>query len=302
MAVTRWMSDYFEQAFLDYVFNDVNFQPDWWHALFYNGTTINARTGAASGGVEIVGNNYARQQVTDWELAVNTFGTHPNTHIATLVRTDAPITYPEPSANWGSGPIGAGAWYDASSGGNFLAAGTPSPATIADNITPQPGKQLVIPSAFFPVGLHQQRNQSTPFEYKFFQAALEDIFGHIFGITTRTNVLEFSIWTLLAPFTTWTEPTTDYARISVPPVMSAVAYDGTYYYVENTSEVRFGPVTTSNWGTSGVIAIMNGSSFVTDQFIWSSTTAAGGLYAVSSYTNGDYVVIPAGNLKFRLFA
>lgn len=306
MAVTRWGTDYFEKALLDYLFNGVAFQPEWWVALGINGTSTvwNARTGAITSGAEISGNNYARKRVTAWEVLQTFNGTYPHTHYWTHVRTTAQVQFDEPSANWGVSHVLRGAFYDASSGGNVLIPNLAIiPFSVPHAIVPQPGYQLTITSGCFGFGLYNQREQLA-LEFQFTLSGITDVLNHIFGISTRTNVLEFGIAAGFNGDGTIVEPSTNYARQSVVGLFGSPTSDGTYWYVTNPSEIRFGPVA-ADWNDSLTLVLFNSPapSHYTDSFCYLNVYTGNVLYAPHSLSVniGDYLVIPAGNIKFRMF-
>jgi len=109
------MSDYLEQKLLDYIFNNGAFaQPPTFIALF---TTMPADDG--TGGVEVSGGAYARQQVNinggaspTWDLAVTEGGG------GFEVDNTNEIAFPVATAAWGT-ILGMGI-YDALTVGNLM--------------------------------------------------------------------------------------------------------------------------------------------------------------------------------------
>ncbi len=121
------LSDYLENAWLDMLANGSAFTaPATWVALF---TTAPADDG--TGGVEVSGGSYARQQVNQdgatppyWNAIAQDSG-------AALTDNNGEIAFPQATASWGT--VVAVGIYDASSAGNLLYHGNLSASKTVDN-------------------------------------------------------------------------------------------------------------------------------------------------------------------------
>lgn len=129
------MSDYLENKLIDHVFRNTAYSVP---TTVYIGlfTVTPSDTG---GGTEVSGGNYARVQVGPSTTAWN--GTHGNTTGASSgtggqTSNAATITFPAPSASWGS--IVAIGIFDASTGGNLLLWGPLTTAKTVNNGDPAP--------------------------------------------------------------------------------------------------------------------------------------------------------------------
>ena len=100
------------QSLLNAAFGGVSYTPpaNIFVALF---TTAPSSYTAGTGGTEVTGNNYSRASVT------NNTTNFPSISGTTRAKaTGANITFATPSGTWGT--VVAFAYYDASSGGNYL--------------------------------------------------------------------------------------------------------------------------------------------------------------------------------------
>lgn len=111
------MSDYLENALTDHVFRGLAYSAP---ATLYV-ALLTAAPSDAGGGTEVTGGSYARVAVTantsNWN---NTQGntTGASTGTDGTIENAVDITFPAPTANWGS--VTHWAIYDAASGGNLL--------------------------------------------------------------------------------------------------------------------------------------------------------------------------------------
>lgn len=105
-----FISEYLSHKLLDHVWSATTYTPP---ATLYCALFTAAPT-ASGGGTEVSGGSYARVGVTN-------NGTNFGAAASEIKRNATAITFPSPTANWGT-VIGA-AWYDASSGGNLLGYG-----------------------------------------------------------------------------------------------------------------------------------------------------------------------------------
>lgn len=111
------MSDYLENKIADHCFRAASFTKP--ATLYFELFTVTPSD--AGGGTEVTGGSYARVAVTGNDTNFN--GTHGNTTGASsgtggVISNAVAITFPAPTANWGT----AVAWgiADASSSGNLL--------------------------------------------------------------------------------------------------------------------------------------------------------------------------------------
>jgi hypothetical protein len=110
------MSDYLENKLIDFVFRGQAFTPT---ATFY-AALYTANPSDTGGGTEVSGGSYARVAVTG-SLA-NFAGTQAaasttaSTGTSGTTSNNAAITFPAPTANWGT--VVGMAFYDASTAGN----------------------------------------------------------------------------------------------------------------------------------------------------------------------------------------
>lgn len=128
-------SDYLENAIIDMVFRGVPFTPPSkvYIALF---------TGApsdAGGGTEVTGGSYARAESnadsSNWRNTQNS-GTGPSTGTSGQTSNLQTITFPAPTANWGT--VTHFGIFDASSSGNLLYQGALTAPKTINNGDPAP--------------------------------------------------------------------------------------------------------------------------------------------------------------------
>lgn len=141
------MSDYAENKLIDFLFRG--------QALGISGATAAAGTGpatlyvalnttvdndAGTAKVEVAGGSYARVAVTsslaNWAGTQAAASTTASTGSSGTTSNNAAITFPAPTANWGS--ITAFEIYDAASGGNPLTYGTLTTPKTVNNGDPAP--------------------------------------------------------------------------------------------------------------------------------------------------------------------
>jgi hypothetical protein len=122
-------SDYLENEVLDHVLGGGDYaRPATVYVALYTAAPTDSSTGS-SGGTEVSGGNYSRAAVTNnaTNFPAASGGSKSN---------GTAITYPTPSANWGT--IVAFAIIDASSGGNILYWGLVTPNKTVNNGDPAP--------------------------------------------------------------------------------------------------------------------------------------------------------------------
>lgn len=129
------MSDYLENKLADHLFRTTSFtKPSVLAVALYT-----AAPGETGGGTEVTGGSYAR--VSNNPLDANWNGTHGNTTGVSsgtggVVSNPATLTFPAPTANWGS--VTHMALLDATSAGNFLVYGALTTAKTVNNGDPAP--------------------------------------------------------------------------------------------------------------------------------------------------------------------
>ena len=130
------LSDYLENEIIDWLFRGRTFTPpDPKYMALYT-----AAPGETGGGTEVSGGSYARVSIADG--FANWLGTGGETTNVDSTGTGGQtenrnaITFPTPSANWGS--VTHMALLDASSGGNFLLYGALTAAKTINNGDPAP--------------------------------------------------------------------------------------------------------------------------------------------------------------------
>jgi hypothetical protein len=113
------MSDYLENKLIDHVFRGVSYTAP---SSIYVGL-LTAAPSDTGGGTEVSGGSYARVNLapstTNW-AATNgaTTTTNPSSGTSGTTSNNSAITFPAPTANWGTiTHVGA---YDASTSGNLL--------------------------------------------------------------------------------------------------------------------------------------------------------------------------------------
>lgn len=135
------MSDKLENQFIDWFFRG--------QAIGLTGASAAAGTGPTSlhfglltaapsdtgGGTEVTGGSYARvtiaSSMTNWAGTQAAASTTASTGTSGTTSNNIPITFPAPTANWGS--IGWFGVYDAVSGGNLLYWGPLTTAKTVNN-------------------------------------------------------------------------------------------------------------------------------------------------------------------------
>lgn len=132
------MTDYLENKLADHLFRTTTFtQPTTLAVALYT-----AAPGETGGGTEVSGGSYAR--VSNNPANANWNGTHGNTTGSSSgtggqVSNAGVLTFPAPSANWGS--VTHFAILDATSGGNMLIYGALTTAKTVNNGDPAPSFQ-----------------------------------------------------------------------------------------------------------------------------------------------------------------
>lgn len=129
------MSDYLENKLIDHILRDQT----WTKPSTIYVALFTAAPNDAGGGTEVSGGSYARVQVgpslTAWEQTQGGTGA-ASSGTGGLTQNAAEITFPTPSANWGS--ITHFGIFDASSGGNLLFHGALTDAKTVNNGDPAP--------------------------------------------------------------------------------------------------------------------------------------------------------------------
>lgn len=124
-------SNYLENKIIDWLFRGQTFTPPatLYVALF---TVAPSDTG---GGTEVTGGSYARVAVTsslaNWAGTQSAGSTVASSGTGGTTSNNAAITFPAPTANWGS--IVAFGIFDAATGGNLLIYGTLNTAKTVNN-------------------------------------------------------------------------------------------------------------------------------------------------------------------------
>lgn len=98
------ISNYLEDEIVDHIFGNGSFTPPATYVALFT-TAPDPETG--SGGVEVSGGSYARQQVSSWDISSG--GATANTN---------EVAFPTATASWGT--VVAAALYDAATAGNML--------------------------------------------------------------------------------------------------------------------------------------------------------------------------------------
>lgn len=129
------MSDYLENKLIDHIFRDTAYtKPTTIYVALFT-----AAPSDSGGGTEVSGGSYARVQVGPSQTAwTQTQGGTGSASSGTGGLTDnaADITFPAPTANWGS--ITHFGVFDASTGGNLLIHGALTTAKTVNNGDPAP--------------------------------------------------------------------------------------------------------------------------------------------------------------------
>lgn len=128
------LSDYLENKVIDWLMRGQTFTPP---ATVYVGLDTTADNDADSAKVEVSGGSYARVAVSsslaNWAGTQSAGSTVASSGSSGTTSNNGTITFPAPTANWGS--IVGFAVYDAASGGNLLwygALGTPKTVNNGD--------------------------------------------------------------------------------------------------------------------------------------------------------------------------
>lgn len=111
------MSDYLENKLIDMLRGQAFSWPATVHVALFTGTPTDS-----TGGTEVTGGSYARVAVTsslaNWAGTQSAGSTTASTGNTGTTSNNNAITFPAPTANWGS--ISGFALMDAASGGNML--------------------------------------------------------------------------------------------------------------------------------------------------------------------------------------
>lgn len=113
------LADYLANKWIDFLYRGVAFTPP--AALYVALFTVTPAD--AGGGTEVSGGSYARVNLppspTNWS-ATNAAGStaNPSTGTSQTTSNNVTITFPTPTANWGT--VVAAALFDAPTGGNLL--------------------------------------------------------------------------------------------------------------------------------------------------------------------------------------
>ena len=130
-------SNYLENKVIDWLFRAQAFTPP---ATTYVALFTTNQNAAGTSGVEVSGGSYARVAVTsgltEWAGTQSTGSTTASTGTSGTTSNNGTITFPAPTATWGS--ITGMAQYDASTGGNLLLYGALTTAKTVNNGDPAP--------------------------------------------------------------------------------------------------------------------------------------------------------------------
>lgn len=126
------MSDYLENKLVDHIFRGVSFTaPAALHVALFT-----AAPSDSGGGTEVSGGSYARAQLnpstTNW-AATNgaTTTTNPSSGTGGATSNNSAITFPAPTANWGT--VTHFGIFDASTSGNLLVHGALTASKTVNN-------------------------------------------------------------------------------------------------------------------------------------------------------------------------
>ena len=125
------MSDYLENKLIDHIFRGVSFTaPAALHVALFT-----AAPSDSGGGTEVTGGSYARAALaptnTNWDNTQGAGTSAASSGTGGSTKNKAAITFPAPTANWGSVThIGI---FDASSGGNLLVHGALTASKTVNN-------------------------------------------------------------------------------------------------------------------------------------------------------------------------
>jgi len=126
------MSDYLENKLIDHIFRGVSFTaPSQLHVALFT-----AAPSDSGGGTEVTGGSYARtalaQSTTNWASTGGaTTTTNPSAGTGGATSNNVVITFPSPTANWGS--CTHFGLFDASTSGNLLVHGALTTAKTVNN-------------------------------------------------------------------------------------------------------------------------------------------------------------------------
>ena len=124
-------SDYLENKIIDWLFRGQTFTPP---ATLYV-ALFKVAPSDTGGGTEVTGGSYARVGVTsslaNWAGTQSAGSTVASSGTGGTTSNNAAITFPAPTANWGS--IVAFGIFDAATGGNLLIYGTLNTAKTVNN-------------------------------------------------------------------------------------------------------------------------------------------------------------------------
>ena|SRR5688500_7938116 len=130
------MSDYLENKLIDHIFRNRSFSVP---AAIYV-ALFTAAPSDSGGGTEVSGGSYARVQVgpsdSAWESTQGTTAAEASTGTGGATENGADITFPAPTANWGS--VTHFGIFDASTSGNLLFHGALATAKTVNNGDPAP--------------------------------------------------------------------------------------------------------------------------------------------------------------------
>jgi hypothetical protein len=130
------MSDYLENKLIDHIFRNRSYTVP---ATVYVGL-FTAAPSDSGGGTEVSGGSYARVQVgpsdSAWESTQGTTTAVASSGTGGATQNGSVITFPTPTANWGS--VTHFGIFDASSGGNLLFHGALAQAKSVNNGDPAP--------------------------------------------------------------------------------------------------------------------------------------------------------------------
>lgn len=131
------LSDYLENKVIDWLMRGQTFTPP---ATVYVGLDTTADNDADSAKVEVSGGAYARVAVAsslaNWAGTQSSGSTVASSGSSGTTSNNGTITFPAPTANWGS--IVGFAVYDAATGGNLLWYGTLGTPKTVNNGDPAP--------------------------------------------------------------------------------------------------------------------------------------------------------------------
>lgn len=126
------MSDYLENKLVDHIFRGVSFTaPSQLHVALFT-----AAPSDSGGGTEVSGGSYARAALSpstaNWASTGGaTTTTNPSAGTGGATSNNSAITFPAPTANWGT--VTHFGIFDASSGGNLLIHGALTASKTVNN-------------------------------------------------------------------------------------------------------------------------------------------------------------------------